>query len=93
MRELSEMISKISGCKIPVFVPVYLARMACPLFQVYSSITKKPPLYTSQSIDILVNSPVNISNRKASEELAFKPRPLEQTLIDTFDWYKENNFL
>ena len=91
--ELSAMISKISGCRIPVIVPVSLARLACPFFQIYSSITKKEPLYTYQSLDILVNSPVNISNEKARKELGYEPRPLEQTLKDTFDWYREKNFI
>jgi len=93
LHELSEMISKISGCKIPLIVPVSLARLACPFFKVYSSIAKKEPLYTYQSLDILVNSPVNISNAKAKKELHFEPRPLEQTLRDTSDWYRENNFI
>ena len=93
LQELSVMISKISGCKIPVIVPVALARLACPFFKVLSSITNKQPLYTDQSLDILVNSPSNISNAKARNELRYEPRPLEQTLRDTFDWYKENNFI
>jgi len=93
LHELSEMISKISGCKIPLIVPVSLARLACPFFKVFSSVTKKSPLYTYQSLEILVNSPVNISNAKAKKELGYKPRPLEQTLEDTFDWYKENDFI
>jgi len=93
LHELSEMISKISGCKIPVIIPVSLARLACPFFKIYSSIAKKEPLYTFQSLDILVNSPVNISNAKAKKELHYEPRPLEQTLKDTFDWYRENNFI
>jgi dihydroflavonol-4-reductase len=93
LRELSEIISKISGCKIPVNVPVSLARMACPFFQIYSSVTKKEPLYTYQSLNILVNSPVNISNAKAQKELRYEPRPLEQTLSDTFNWYRENNII
>lgn len=93
LKELSVMISKISGCKIPVIVPVSLARLACPFFKVYSSVTDKKPLYTYQSLNILMNSPVNISNAKAKKELGYEPRPLEQTLRDTFDWYKENNFI
>jgi dihydroflavonol-4-reductase len=93
LKELSAMISKISGCRIPVIVPVSLARIACPFFQIYGSISKKEPLYTYQSLDILVNSPVNISNAKAKKELGYVTRPLEQTLSDTFDWYKENNFI
>ena len=93
LRELSAMISTLSGCKIPFIVPVTLARLACPFFKVYSSIAKTEPLYTYQSLNILVNSPSNISNEKARRELGFKPRPLEQTLSDTFNWYKENNFI
>lgn len=93
LQELSAMISKLSGCKIPVIVPVPLARIACPFFQIYSSISKMEPLYTYQSLNILVNSPANISNEKARKELGFEPRPLEQTLIDTFNWYIENNII
>jgi dihydroflavonol-4-reductase len=93
LQELSAMISKISGCKIPLIVPVTLARMACPFFKLYSSLTNTKPLYTYQSLEILVNSPVNISNAKARKELGYEPRPLEQSLRDTFDWYKENNFI
>src|SRR5664280_3129105 len=51
LQELSVMISKISGCKIPVIVPVALARLACPFFKVLSSVTNKQPLYTYQSLD------------------------------------------
>jgi dihydroflavonol-4-reductase len=87
------MISKISGCKIPVIVPVSLARLACPFFKVYSSVTNTQPLYTNQSLDILVNSPSNISNAKARRELGYEPQPLEQTLRDTFNWYKEKKLL
>jgi dihydroflavonol-4-reductase len=93
LQELSAMISKISGCKIPKIVPVALARLACPFFNIYSSVTNTEPLYTYQSLDILVNSLVNVSHTKAGKELGYEPRPLEETLRDTFDWYKENNFI
>jgi dihydroflavonol-4-reductase len=93
LKELSGMIREISGGKIPIIIPVNLARIACPFFKFYSILTNSKPLYTSQSLDILVNSPVNISNTKAQRDLGYKPRPLEQTLRDTFDWYRENNFI
>jgi dihydroflavonol-4-reductase len=93
LQVLSAMISTLSGCRIPLIVPVSLARLACPFFKVYSLATKKKPLYTYQSLNILVNSPVNISNAKAGKELGYEPRPLELTLRDTFDWYRENNFI
>ena len=93
LQELSVIISRISGCRIPGTVPVFLARLACPILKVYSSVTNTQPLYTYQSLDILVNSPLKISNAKARKELGYEPRKLEQTLRDTFDWYRENNFI
>jgi dihydroflavonol-4-reductase len=93
MKELSYMISRLSGCRIPVIVPVILARLTCPFFQLYSAVTDKDPIYTNQSLDLLVSSPINISSEKARKELGYNPRSLEQTLRDTFDWYKENNYL
>lgn len=93
LKELSSMISKISGCRIPFMLPVSLARLTCPFYQVYSALTNKEPLYTNQSLDLLVSSPLNISSEKAQRELGYSPRPLEQTLIDTFNWYKENKYL
>lgn len=93
LKDLSYKISKISGTRIPRFVPVTIARMACPVFQLYSAVTNTDPLYTQQSLDLLVSSPVNISFEKAKKELNYSPRPLEETLIDTFAWYKENKYL
>jgi dihydroflavonol-4-reductase len=93
LKDLSSMISKLSGCRIPIIVPVYLARLTCPFYQVYSALTNKEPLYTNQSLDLLVSSPLNISSEKARRELGYSPRPLEETLIETFKWYKENKYL
>jgi len=93
LQDLSVMISELSGCKIPMIIPVALAQLACPFFKIYSTISNKEPLYTYQSLNILVNSPTNISNAKAKKELGYESRPLVQSLRDTFDWYKENNII
>ncbi len=92
--ELSEMAGKITGKKTPKLIaPVFLAKMACPFLKLYYSITNGKPIYTSQSLNLLINSPKNISFEKAKKELGYIPRPLEQTLRDTFVWYKENKRL
>jgi len=94
LKDLSEMTGRISGKRTPkILAPVFLAKLACPFFQFYYSITKGKPIYTSQSLDLLINSPKNISLEKARKELGYDPRPLEQTLRDTFNWYKENKYL
>jgi dihydroflavonol-4-reductase len=93
LKELSSMIRDISGCRIPPAVPVSLARLACPFLEAFAAVTKRDPLYTQQSLDKLVSSPANISYEKAGKELNYRPLPIEQTLMDTFNWYRENKFL
>jgi dihydroflavonol-4-reductase len=92
--ELSKIIGKISGKRTPkLLAPVFLAKLAFPFIQFYYSLINEKPVYTRQSLELLVNSPKNISFEKAKKELGYEPRPLEQTLRDTFNWYIENKYL
>jgi dihydroflavonol-4-reductase len=93
LKELTLKINQISGSKIPFFVPVSLARLAAPFLQIYSSISKRDPIFTKHSLDLLVSSPENILIKKAEADLGYKPRPLEETIRDAHLWYKENNYL
>ncbi len=92
--ELSKIIGIISGKRTPkLLAPVSLAKLAFPFIQLYYSLINEKLIYTSQSLDLLINSPKNISFEKAQKELGYEPRPLEQTLKDTFNWYIENKYL
>lgn len=94
LKALSEIVGKISQKRTPkILAPIFLAQLACPFLQIISSITGEKPLYTCQSLNIIINAPRNISCQKAQKELAYSPRPLEQTLNDTFNWYKQNKYL
>ena len=94
LKKLSELVSKISGQKTPSFLaPVFLARLACPFFQFKSIITGEKPIYTCQSLKIIANAPKDISSLKARKELNYTNRKLEQTLIDTFNWYKQEKYI
>lgn len=91
LKNLSEMVAKVSGKKTPrIIVPMLVARIGAPFIQLIAKLRNEDPLYTSESLDILVNSHQNISNTKAKDELGYSPRPLEETLRDTFSWYKQN---
>jgi dihydroflavonol-4-reductase len=88
------MAGRVSGRKTPTFeAPMLLARIGSPFIQLYAKLRNEDPLYTSESLDILVNSHQNISNEKAKKELGYKTRPLEETLADTFSWFKQNNII
>jgi dihydroflavonol-4-reductase len=94
LKELSALTGKISGKKTPQFIaPIFLALLASPFYQMYYSITSKPPIYTWQSLKLLIKAPENISFEKAKNELNYNTRSLEQTLRDTFNWYKQNKYL
>jgi dihydroflavonol-4-reductase len=94
LKELSELTGKISGKRTPKFIaPIFLAQLACPFYQFYYSLTGKKPIYTSQSLKLLIDAPKNISFEKARKELEYNPRSLEQTLRDTFNWYIQKKYL
>ncbi len=94
LKKLSEMIGKVSGKKTPQYVvPMFVARIGRPFISLYSYIRGEQPLYTKESLDILKNSPKEISSEKATRELNYQSRPFEETLKDTFKWYEQEGLL
>lgn len=88
LKELSIMISKVTGQKTPTFTgPAILANVGLPFISLYARLKNEDPLYTSNSLEILKNSNRFISHAKASSQLNYHPRPMEITLKDTFDWF------
>ncbi len=94
VRELAQLVQEVTGKSAPKFTtPNWLARMGVPLARAYSMITNTPTLYTTETLDVLLRCNRNINCSKAKRELAFHPRPLTETLKDTFDWYKQSGIL
>ncbi len=92
--ELAEVIHRQGGAKPPrMTVPVALAKAAAPFLNYYSKIRKQSPLYTSLTLDAVVNSHRNISCQKSGEELNYQPRPFEESVKDTIDWFKKMHFI
>jgi dihydroflavonol-4-reductase len=94
LKELSEMIGRIGNKKTPKYIaPMFLARIGRPFIALYANLRNEHPLYTKESLDILKHSPKEISSGKAANEFGYHPRPLEETLTDTFKWYEQENLL
>lgn len=94
LRELSSFIGKISHKKTPKLIaPLFLAKIGLPFIKIYSVLANEHPLYTSESLHILKNSNRLISNEKAKNELGYTTRSLEESLKDTFEWYKQNGII
>ncbi len=91
---LAEMICvhRNRKCRLPVF-PFWLARIGVPFMAVYAKLKKQHPLYTRESLTILRSSNKLISNDKARKVLEFSPRPLEETVADTLEWFKKHQYI
>ena len=79
-------------CRLPVF-PFWLARMGVPFMALYARWKNREPLYTKISLAILQSANQHILNDKAGRVLDFSPRPLEESVADTLEWFKKHQYL
>ncbi|HBU6430620.1 SDR family oxidoreductase [Klebsiella michiganensis] len=70
-------------------------RMTGYFFEIYHRFTKKPILLSQSSVDLMIREYLrtNFSHEKSQRELGCEFRPLEDTLNDVLNWYKENNYI
>jgi len=91
--ELADLVGRLSGTPRPRrTIPSRIARLAFPLVGIYTTLTRQRPLYTLGTLRIL-QSYRHVSHERATNELAYRPRPLEQTLRDTIAWFREHEDL
>jgi len=93
LQDIAREVASIVGVNTPQLVlPMWVAKANAPLATLFDRIRGKRPLFTPIAMRELESNP-NISHAKASRQLGYKPRPIEQTLLDTVNWFKSNGFL
>jgi len=80
-------ISEAMGVKIPITLPIWIAKAAAPFAELYAKLSKTTALFTSYSLYTLSSNSL-FSNKKAEKELGFKSRPFRETVADTVNWLK-----
>jgi len=91
--ELLELLHKITGKKkIKRVLPPWFVKATAPLAELYYKILKQPPLFTAYSVYTL-HTNANFSHEKATQDLGYTTRPMEETLTDTVNWLKACNRL
>lgn len=94
LSSLAHLVTGFSGARKKHWIcPYWLARAGLPFLNFYSTIRKKSPLYTRDSLKTLRQGHPRISSVKAHMELDYIPRPLETTIKDTLAWFRDNSFL
>lgn len=94
LKELTQVLSAVSSKKIsPVALSLTAGKLGLPFIKLLSLITRKEPLYTKEVLDALFKDNRVISSDKAKTYLNYHSRPFEETIRDTFHWFKNNGYL
>ena len=93
VQDLALAAEAATGKRAPRMVtPLWVARWTAPLFEMFSALTGTRPLYTRESVQVLAdNAQFDISRARA--DLGHEPRPLKDSMVDTYAWMEEAGML
>jgi len=88
LKEIFEAVHKLTGAReVRIMIPLWLAKLALPLLEVYYKAKKRPPIFTDFALYNLTRNN-DYSSEKAKRELGYSVRPFEETIADTLAWLK-----
>jgi dihydroflavonol-4-reductase len=92
VRYLLETVREITGFSFPTIkIPFGLARAASVFTPFYYRLAHATPRFTPYSLEVL-QSNSHISHAKASRELGYHPRPLQDSIADAIQWFRHRTF-
>jgi nucleoside-diphosphate-sugar epimerase len=90
LQDLAVLANEINGVKVPRLVlPMWVARLGAPFVAVGSLLVGKRPLYTSAALQPL-RGKHHSSHARATCDLDYRPRPLKETIADTWQWFSSD---
>ena len=89
LKDVARFTSEFSGKPAPRFtVPIWLAQLAQPIMAKLAQVNGAQPIYTRPMLNAM-KSNHNISHARATRDLGYSPRPFQQTIADTLNWFKD----
>jgi dihydroflavonol-4-reductase len=95
MKSIFQALASVSGVKAPERkVPLFMLRLIALIYEGYYRLTKKPVLISTSTVKLMAQEQdrTHFSHNKSSRELQCQFRPVAETLTDTLDWYRNNNY-
>ncbi len=93
IKEFFRTFEKITGKWQPrLMSPMWLVKIFMPSYNLFYKLTKKTPLFSTQSLHILSTNSL-FSSDKARNELGYTTRPFRETLADTIEWMKKEGVI
>lgn len=92
LAQINETLEKVSGVPAPKMkIPNLMIWTYATVLEIYGRLTGKPILISRNAVATL-QAKLDVSSEKAARELGAKFRPLEETLRDEVNWYRQNGF-
>ena len=93
MQELADMAQQVTGVRAPsLSVPMWLAQLGAPFMTLWANLRSEEPLYTSEALHAVVACR-DVRSAKASRELGFNPRPVQDTVSDVYRCFAHRGVL
>jgi dihydroflavonol-4-reductase len=93
IRDVSALIGRLSGRKTPMLaLPLWIAAVASWFSLGWGKLTGTTPKFTPGAIRS-IQMHRHISHQKATRELGYEPRPFEDTVRDTLEWFRQAGML
>lgn len=90
VKEILEILHTITDKKrVTLILPRWLVKLTAPLAEAYYKLVKRTPLFTAYSLYTLISNS-RFSHEKATKELDYHTRPMEETLKDSIEWLKKS---
>ena len=94
LTDFARVIGNVTRRKMPSWVvPVWMMKLFLPFIRLYGALTKTEPLYTIESLKSLLEGNKEINYSKAALQLGHVPRPLEETISDSYQWFRQQGFI
>ena len=89
LMDFARTAAQVTGTHAPLLaVPIWLADFFQPVMAKLAQINGSQPLYTRPMLNAM-RSNRQISHARAAADLGYEPRPFEEILRDTLDWFDE----
>ena len=93
VQQLAALVQEITGAGAPRLVfPLQLAFVGAPFATAWNQLTGQRPMFTSYSLQVLRGNRC-VSHALATRDLGYHPRPLHDTLVDTYTWFAQGGRL
>lgn len=86
--DLLGLLEELTGVRAPrICLPAKLAKAVAATAPLYMRLLKRQPPFTPDSLLTLASN-AQVSHEKATRELGYSPRPLEESVADTLRWFR-----